>query len=324
VTIRERSDSCGHAIRAAVAGTAAAALLAGCGTFGSGTLLARVRDAGQPAGTGAAATMPAGSRAEALALARRLLADVLVPPGAQRDRSRPLPRLLRQPGQVIGGSKMSVDIHEVFSLPQRMSAAYRFLRANVPTGMRLTGYGQGGDAMAVTMDNVTYSPRSLLTGIYAAELVTAVVPAARGGSLLRADVQVIWFPRRTAAEHLYPAAYRAVIISATLPDSRSRTVTRTVMITSPAIVARLARLLNRLPAAPVQMLSCPAIQDVYQVKFEASRAGPPDAVAVATGCLTDGITVGGKAQPALWDSGRLATELRRLLRQPPAPGVIRS
>jgi hypothetical protein len=302
-------------VRAALGLMTAAALLAGCG---SAALQVAARHDGRPGGPGSpvlagSGGAPAGSRTEALTLARKLLARAVVPAGARRDHRRPLPRLLRQPGQVMGGARDSVDIHEVFWLRQEMPAAYGFLRKNVPAGMRRTGYGQAGDRAGITMDDVTYSPRSLPAGIYAAEQVTAVVPAPRGGSLLRADAQVTWFPRRTAAEHIEPADFRAVTVSATMQKSGPRTVTRTRTFTSPAVVAGLARLLNRLPATPVQVAGCPAMLDMYRVRFIAATASPADVVAVAPGCLGDYISVGGKVQPPLWDAGRLARAVRRLL-----------
>jgi len=64
-----------------------------------------------------------------------------------------------------------------------------------------------------------------------------VVPAG-GGSLLRADAQVTWFPPRTQAQHVDPARFRAVTVSATLFNSRRHTARRTF--TAGAVIARLA------------------------------------------------------------------------------------
>jgi hypothetical protein len=307
-----------HAWAAAVTAAALlAALLAACGSVGSrGGPASGGRSAGSATTsvTPASGTVPeTGSRAEALALARRLLARLIPPEGASRDRGRPLPRQLRQPAQTMGGTRELVDVHEAFWLRQPMPAAYRLLRARVPAGMRLDGYGQASDRGVVTVDDVTYTPRSLPTGIYAAELVISVAAAGHGGSLARADAQVIWYPPRTAAEHLDPADFDAVTVSVTRLTSSGHQVTRAMTDTSPEAIARLARLLNGLPAAPVQVFSCPMIRDSYRVTFVAARRGWPDVVVLALGCVTDAVTAGGKAQPPLWDSGKLARAVRRML-----------
>ena len=72
-----------------------------------------------------------------------------------------------------------------------------------------------------------------------------VAPAAAGGSLVRADAQVIWVPARTAAEHIDPARYHALRISVTVYNPRLRTIRRVV--TSQAAIRRLADALNRSP-----------------------------------------------------------------------------
>ena len=94
-------------------------------------------------------------------------------------------------------------------------------------------------------------------GINGAELDTAVVPAAGGGSLLRADAAVIWYPARSAAEQVDPARYRAAVVSVTLFNPRQHTVRRTI--TSGGVIAGLAALVDGLYAAPYQPPNCPAI-----------------------------------------------------------------
>jgi hypothetical protein len=313
---RVRGRTCGVGAAAITAAALIAALLAACGSVHGPAR------GGRPAGSGAATATRAngtapetGSRAEALTLARRLLARLVPPQGARRDHGRSLPRLLRQPAQTMGGTPDLVDIHEVFSLRQSMPAAYRLMRERVPAGMELNGYGQAGDRGLITVDDVTYAPRSLPRGIYAAELVTSVIAVRRGGSLMRADAQVIWYPPRTTAEHLDPADFDAVKVSMTRLTSSGHQVTRMITDRSPGAIARLARLLDGLSAAPVRVFSCPLIRDTYRVTFVASRRGSPDVVVLAFGCLTDDVTVGGKAQPPLWDSGKLAGAVRRLLAQ---------
>ena len=65
-----------------------------------------------------------------------------------------------------------------------------------------------------------------------------------------------------------------------------------------AVIARLARFLNGLPAAPGGITSCPAISITCTVAFKSSAAARPYLVASASGCGV-GITVNGRAQPGL-------------------------
>jgi hypothetical protein len=164
---------------------------------------------------------------------------------------------------------------------------------------------------------LTYSAGALPAGIYLAEVDLMVVPAAGGGSLLRADAQVVWYLTRSAAEFLNPADYRAVTVTAITVEAPRRhavpgPVTR--QITSRQVIARLTRLLNGLPAAPLLLVLCPLFTRIYRVGFEATPAARPSVVVTAIGCLTDQVFVAGRAQPPLLDANsRLVTLLRQLL-----------
>ena len=313
---RARMVTRSGATRAAAAITAvtatAAVLLAGCGT----------RSAGQPAGarvpaataTPASAGPPAGSRAGARGLAGLLLARLILPPGARPVRMPVLPPSLRQPSIIDGGTHQ-VDMHRLFLVSEPLSAVQDFLEAHLPAGMELSGQGQAAGPGGTTMGTVSYQPRALAAGMNYAELDITVAPAASGGSLLRADAAVVWYPVRSAAEWIDPARYRAAVVSVSLFNPRRRTVRRTV--TSGAVIARLAGLVNGLHAAPYQPPSCPAILASYQITFVPVGRSSPQAVVTPTGCLTVGVTVAGAAQPLLWDDTGLIHAATRLLHVKP-------
>jgi hypothetical protein len=310
---------------------AAAVFLAGCGQARPGVLLARGHAAAhqrEPAGGGGP---PAGSRSAALALAGRLLSGLIVPPGARAvapgaaaGAPRGLAPLLRRPSLPLGGdASQQVDVHRVFSLRLSMAAAQSFLEAHVPAGMRLNGYSQfadpGGSASGrgmtaepgeAAMLSVSYAPRALPAGINQAELDASVVPAPGGGSVLRADAEAIWYPRRSAAENLDAAGIRAVRISAQLLNPRPHAVTRTF--TAAAVIARVVRRFDGLPAAPYAPVSC-LMFGTYKLTFIPSAAAAPRTVVTASGCATDGVTVGGAAQPPLLGGEDLARLGMRLL-----------
>jgi hypothetical protein len=288
----------------------AAVLLAGCG--------ARIADQSARGRPGPTATVgspggaepAAGSRARAQSLARRMLSRLILPHGARPVRMRVLPPLLRQP-EIPDGGTHEADVHGLFLLSEPMSAVRSFLEAHLPTGMRGSGDGQSAGSSGITMESLSFEPRMLAAGINGAELDTAVVPAAGGGSLLRADAAVIWYPARSAAEQIDPGRYRAAVVSITLFNPRQHTVRRTI--TSGGIIARLAGLANGLHAAPYQPANCPAIVAGYRITFVPADRPAPQVVVTPSGCMTVGVTVAGAAQPPLWGDTGLIRAASRLL-----------
>jgi hypothetical protein len=305
---------------------AAGVLIAGCVQAPSGGLPPRGRPAvaqvREPAGGGP--LPPTGSRSQARTLAVVLLSRLVLPPGAREIRPQGLPQLLPQPNIASGGTHRA-DVHWLFSLRQPMPAVQNFLEARVPAGMRLSSYslsppsdpgpltpgGRTADPSSATGESVSFQPGSLPAGIYFAELSASVVPGANGGSLLRADAAVIWYPHRSTAEYLNARRFRAVRISAALLNPRAHTVTRTF--TSGAVTGRLARMLNGLPAAPYQPPSRPIIVATFRFTFVPAALAAPRVVVTPTGCLTVQVAVGGVDQRLLWGGDQLISVAMRLL-----------
>lgn len=296
---------------------ATVALLAACGSVAapvaSGPHV-------HPGGTQLAARggPPAGSRAEAVTLARLLLSRLRLPSGARRLPSAPVPPSLRSPS-LRGGAANQVDLHQIYKLRQPMDAVAAVLTARVPTGMSQAGTGKGTGPSGVTSMEVSYTPRSVPAGIYMAQLVLTVVPAGSGGSMARADAQVIWFPPRTAAEHIDPPRYHVLAITVTIYGRRPHTMHKVV--TSQAVITRLAEALNRSPARPVQTLGCPLVFAGYRLAFAVSRQALPVVVVVATRWPCEGvqIRVSGRLQPPLEDAGTLVTAADQVLGVTPRP-----
>ena len=78
------------------------------------------------------------------------------------------------------------------------------------------------------------------------------------------------------------------------------------------VIGRLVALVNSLPTTPypdVAAMSCAPGGTVYRLGFT------PGVVIYAGGCGgSDAVTVNGKQQPRLWDTGALITAARQLLR----------
>lgn len=283
-------------LAAVAVSTAAAILLAGC--------------ASGPAGPGPGAgprvvtsSWANGTKAQAQALARHLLAELSFPPGTKPAHVRSLPSLLRDyhgPGAgwaggqeilVAPGNPRSVlerlDAHAPFSTPTRYGPA-------LPTwsGILLPAPEPGIDAAQVSVGIATYSGAT---------------------TLVTAHAYATWLPARTAAEHLEPFSFRAVTVGEDRLIPSSRQVTRTF--TDPAVIVRLAAFVNGLPPAPaLTARSCAAVISRYTLRFTARETNGPAMVVSTVECGTDVITVNGKPQPGLWDThARLAAMARELL-----------
>ena len=191
----------------------------------------------------------------------------------------------------------------MYALAQPMAAAAAFLAARVPVGLAEGGTGQYGNSGDVVEMDVTYVDQHVPAGIAGAQVVVSVVPARSGGSYVRADAQITWYPPRTAAEYIDPARYHVLSITVLISGRRSHTVHKVV--TSRAFIARLAEALDRMQAEPLGTVSCPAIFAEYQLGFSVSRTSRPVVVVSAdnAGCPGAGITVNGQQQPLLTDDG---------------------
>lgn len=325
-------NQAGRALRlGGAAATAGLMLLAGCGSaHPTGTAISQNRShavagshgaAGSPSGTGVKADNgtdlvagagqggpPGGSRKQARALARKLLPALILPPGTVRLGHVP-PQL--RGGGVGLGARDVVDIHRQFTLQPSMRAAARHFREHVPSGMRFQDDGSTGGSGGPSLD-LAYVLTSDPGGIYQAEIDLTVVPAIGGGSLLRADAQVVWQPPRSAAEHIDPARFTSVVITAHENFNRNHAVTK--RFTSRTVIARLAGLLNALPADPGLAIPCPLGPASYRLGFAATTYGRPSVVAAVGGCFSIGISAGGKPQPALADQqGKVITFLQHLV-----------
>jgi hypothetical protein len=308
-----RSPACTSRAIAALAIAVTLATLTSCGSVALSSSGPRAGPSGTPPGSGphpaairpapAIPGPPSGTQAEAAALARLLLARLILPPGADRLPQTPLPPSLS--GSWYAGAVVtpSLDQYRVYALTQPMAAAAAFLAARVPAGLVQVSTGQYGNPGDVVEMDVTDLDQHEPAGIASAQVVLSVVPARSGGSYVRADAQIIWYPPRTAAEYIDPAHYHVLSITVLISGRRSHTVHKVV--TSQAFIARLAEALDRMQAEPLGVVSCPAIFAEYQLAFSVSRHSRPVVVVWANdiGCGGAGITVNGQQQPPLVDQG---------------------
>jgi len=251
----------------------------------------------------------ADSRAGATAYARRLLVSLRLPPGARK-----LPWPARPPAGLTPampgiGSDM-VDLKVLYRLSQPMSVTAGFLLAHHPAGTTLAGSGQGSQDGTVTSQFADFTLARLPAGIFSAELNTAIMPGTGGGSLVRADAFVAWFPPRGTARRIDPAGYRAVIVR----WLHGYSVTARTL-TSGNEVAHFAALYNGLHGAPDVRTSCPEAmlgsgRNEYQIVFSPAR-GQPRVVVSPTTCMVVEVSIGGRQTSALYPATAMLSAAER-------------
>lgn len=289
----------------------AAALAAGCGTAGhAGGQSAKA--GGQARRTTAARTSSArvpggGSPAQARAFGRRLLPTIELPGGSRRAGAQP--RML--PAEVPG-SRNLVDVTRYAWVPFSLTAAQAYFEHHVPRGMKESGDGTVSNGSAVEYF-VSYSITTPPAGVEDdSQVLVTLQTAARGGTEVRLDAQLIWYPPRSAAEYIDPTGYGAVTVQGSLPGKH--TVTRTF--TSRSAVATLAGVFNRMHVQSPWSGSCPGREPgTFLVQFRARPASPAIVTVTPDFCVGDLVTVRGKAQPELsdFDSSTALAVIRKLL-----------
>ena len=301
----------------AVAGLTAVALAGAMGIAGAAThpeASPMRSSAGDGRAAQAAAHPPFATRAESLRLARRLLAKAVLPPGTRRFRGRKPPAGLREPAEVPSSDHL-VDAHRIFTERRSMPRTIAFLNHHHPAGWSSQGTGESytikHGRKIITEEDFTYAPRQIRPAFNEIQMLVEVVPGHHHHALTRVDLQVIWYPRRSAAEYLVARHFRAVRIDEWIYGQHARHVRRTFR--QRAIIDKLTRVLNEQPASPGGVWSCPIVVRTYRLTFTPAK-GHQRAVVDADGCPPEyGISIGGHAQPALAANGKIERIANRLL-----------
>jgi hypothetical protein len=279
------------------AAVAAVVLLAGCSSAAAPATVA-VRSP-HPA-TAAAG----GLRERAQALISRLVGELSPPPGTRTVHLAKLPPPLNNPPLPLPAGW--VRVQRTLEAPAQPGSAWAGLLARTP--LRQIGTITPG----ATGSAVLPAPEP---GIDVAEFGVTLVRLSSTTILIAVGAEAAWLPARTPAEHLDPAAFGSVTISAQ-SWARTRVVTRTV--TAQAGISRLTAIMNAgtpAPAGAVAGMHCAAVATVYILRFTPRAAGGRSVVVTLGACPhAYDITVNGKQQPSLWDDGKLRMAAAALAR----------
>lgn len=309
---------CGMTVARAVARSACLAAtigivgasLAGCGarTVGSG------QDAGVSGGyrapivpTRSAINPAAWAKAQANDIARRMLANQSVPPGARRFGAHhhwpwvlQLPVNINEPGH-------SVRVGRGYLVPRPLATVLSFLSHHIPAGTAEDAFSSGPSTQPEQYDS--YMLANEPDGVSGTLFVAAVAPDGRHRTWLRLDAMVDWTLPRTAAEHIDASRYRAVVVTG-YGYSPRKTVTRTV--TAPSVIAEFARQLNGMHTAGYGPYNCEEFSGGDELIFRPKPGQAPVVKVQQEPCYFLGITVGGKNQPSLAGAGNLLKLVSRL------------
>ncbi len=294
-----------------VAGLAAMTLAGVAGTADAAPRIAPLKPLTSTAGTG---TPPHSTRTTSRKLARRLIGEVELPPGAVQQHFTKLPKVLRH----VGGSTASyhkVNVVRFYWDPRGLDRAYAFMSSHHPKGWTLYDSGSAyekkhGKKIYFEKD-VTWAPRHLPAADDDVEMQIDVVPH-HGHTWIKVGLQVIWYPRRSAAEHLIASHLRSVTARAYRYNEKPHHIRRTFR--QRAIIDRLASVLNSTEASPgTPFINCPLIDVTYVLTFQ-PKGHQKDVKIQIDGCYSMGVVVGGHDQPALVDDYKIEPIIDHLLR----------
>lgn len=270
----------------------AAAITTGCATSTvTGTAVTKTSTG---ASTRPATAAGQGTRKQAEAAAAGLLGAFVPPPGAHRLTGPPnLPGGLEQHPQSVMVSNSMVDVPAFWEAPGEPDSLLSWEQARL-TGKRF----KLGDADfgPPSWDREFDLPATkLLTD---RELIVEVVGEGNGKTAIRLDADIAWQPSRPSYD-VVPGTARVVTIRE-LPSvmPHAKRPPAPVTITDPAVVARLAALVNGLPVSPLdnEVVSCPAagLEGSLQLAFRTRAGGPVEAlVQTDQPCDMTGLTVTG-------------------------------
>jgi len=257
----------------------AAAVTAGCATSTMTAAVVTKTSTGvsaRPASPSAPAPSSAAGQStkqQAEAAAAAVLAEFVPPPGARRLAGPPdLPDGWEQHPESSLVSNSMVDQAAFWEAPGDPHSLLSWEQA------RLTGKG-------FTLGDADFGPPSwdrefdlpaagVLTNT---ELIVEAAGAGTGQTAIRLDADVAWQPSRPPGD-LVPNAARVVTISELASGNpQAKRPPAPITITDPAVVGRLAALVDSLPVSPLnnEAVSCPAAFGIgLQLAFRTRTGGP--------------------------------------------------
>jgi hypothetical protein len=305
MTVRRASGLARTPVLAGVTVLLAMAGMAGCAGTPTGQhgRASRTTDAAARAVTRQFGPTP-GTKAEAEEFAASQLAAIVLPGGAKRLPQSTVPAALFEGFATTVDGGPSVSEFRLWSLPVTVLAAGSFLRAHLPVGAVSDGTSYSladpgaGESMLVHATRVP-------DGLGTSELEYSIVPNPAGGTLLRVNAQVFWYPAKPTAEDFIPASFRAVTLGDSVDGGYSGT-----SFTARRIVTEVVSLVDQMHVAEPSW-SCTMV--TLSIVLHPVSARQPTVYLSGYGCGVFFVRVGGQREPPLGLSMSLVILGSRLL-----------
>jgi hypothetical protein len=241
--------------------------------------------------------------------AERELRSVMVPAGAHRVESSPVPVL--DEAVETSGEPNLVQRWEWLVASGTVRETARWFRTHAPADSYLERHGGlGSPKESGSFLGFETSGRS--RRVYAPSVIVAITGLSDGRVAIRLEVQQVWKTPHPAAAKVSGAA-RILYVARSSGGGKPRQ----QVIRAPRRVRRVARAINQLPAVQPQVVYCPEYSYEHPVevtmRFKAREGGPVLAEAtqrVPLGCGESmGLTVRGDSRTFGLDFGERAIDL---------------
>jgi hypothetical protein len=246
------------------------------------------------------------NEAAAIAEARRLSGLVDPAPGWAPTAAPPAPSLAAP--ATFEATPNIVDLYRLWRTSTTPEVVEAWVAAHRPTGSNPAGSGSSNRYGRLLETDRTYAYPPIARRFQSRQLLVSVAPLPRGGTGIRVDAQVVWFPSRPAAEEVPPGATRAtatVYVHDHLSGS-AETVLGSATFVDPSVVRLLVHLVDSLPLAVPGARSCPSDNGTApQLDVVFSGRGIPEVVVHddTNGCGGVSFRIGGTSEAPLTDNG---------------------
>ena len=267
------------------------------------------------AGGAEAFASTSSNRQVAGANARRVLASLMLPPGAMRTKIDPAPGTTLDRPSFATATPVRVDVHAFWRVPGAPADVVDWIKLHPPLGsLGAVGTGISARHGIPYAWSVVFTFRRIPTVLTSRTLTVTATAARGGGTGVRADAGVVWSVLRPRWERV-PAGVRLVSVTDRRVGGR---VSATRPVTGPRKVRRIIALIDGLPRLQPGVFSCPADRgpDVT-LRFQSAAGAAPIAVASVegSGCGVVPLRIRGRTAPALSGGPGVVKALDRLLGQ---------
>lgn len=273
----------------------------------------------------AASPRPPSHKQRAIADAGYVLGSFVPPQGARRLHSAPAAGegMLRQPSQTPGVFHL-IDKATFWKVPGQPRQLLNWEAAHLRHQFASAGTSAESDHGTTILWGAEYSLPAVPSVLLERDLLIAAVRAGHGKTDIRVDAQITWVPAKPAAE-LVPKTARVVTVHLQAGYGAGLTLRAgTATVTGPAGVRRIAALVDALPLAGWETISCPMYSGGEVTLTFRARAGGPALVKVSAdliGCPPATFTAGGRQLPMLTTTTSFVSQVAKAAGlRPPAKG----